>query len=772
MSSFRLKTWFTFLDRNMGFTIINLTGFSVSLMFVILSSLYLRQEFNVDKFHEKRDRLFVLTSEDARNWAVRVLPDLKERFPEIESYAVVSQRDLTLDTGTEKTKIEAFTATQDFFHMFSFPFVEGDPDNQLRNPNDITLTESFARRLFGDEPAIGKSLNLDGEEFTITGVARDFEKTHFVNHDMIVRLDKVDHWRAEHYGNASFLAYVLIRENADFHSRLDDAAQFLKGHWWLYRNGLSKEVRLLPIDQAYYYEKGRWGEVKANSKRFLLILGATSLIVLLFAVINYANLSTAQSGFRAREAASRRLFGGTRRGLFLGYITESVCFCTGAFLIAFLLASMVQPAFNDLMQSNISVVGQLTPAFVLVCLIFIIVVGVISGIAPALIISRHKPIEVVKGEFTRKTKMTYSRLFIGFQFCLTIVLVGCMITIMRQTDYLRKMPVGYDRGQLLYMGNTLRNDRLPGLRERLMQVPGVELVSFTAGSPVDGGNNQTIYYDDTKTSVSFQVFEVDSCFFPMMDFEMVRLTGVKSDDAVWINETAARAMDILESGDTFKMIDMLSVAGIVKDFHYYDMINDIKPLIIRVVSADTEGRWNGDGFWNILVKINSGDHAETFRLVREAYLEYNGGLPFDIAFADQTFSEFYEKEDRTFTIIAWFSILAIVISSLGLLAMATYFVRQRSQDIAIRKVFGSDNRQMFERLIWNFLKIVAVSFAIAVPVIWFVMSEWLKGYAYRIALGWTIFALAGFVVFAIAFAAISGQIIRAANANPVDALKN
>lgn len=767
MNSFRLKSYLTFLGRNKGYTAINLFGFSVALMFVILLGIYSLRENSVDRFHAKKDRIFALTSPSEgmmmNHWGGLIASELSARYPEIEAATRLYKESQAVDTPQGKIGAEVLTADSTFFNIFSFTLLQGLPEEQLRTKNEVTLTRSFAMKLFGRVDVVGEGITMAGEPYVISGVAEDFENSHIPNPDIVARMEALrGGYGIDHNQSANFPTYVMLHEGADLSPRLGEMADHLKSYYWIFENGLSDEVRLEPLTESYFGSAMYNGHIlRGNSRTLLRVLMAVALIVLLFAVINYVNLSVAQSGFRAREAATRRLLGGTRGGLIGGFLVESLFFLSTAFAVALFFAALVEAPFNQLMQSEISVASLFSGYAWTTMIAFVVILGLISGIFPAIVVSRYQPIEVVRGELTRKTRMIYSKLLIGLQFCLTIVLIGCTLIVGRQVHYMRTTPLGFDKEQLIFLENVTPRDQLPGLREHLLRVPGVEVVSFTAGSPFDGGNNMTVTYDDGQV-ISFQQFIVDTFFMDMMKLEVLSRTGFAGDSAMWINQQAVRELDDKLTGDHFQMYKREVVAGVLKDFPIGSLQQAIPPVVIRVKrSLQT---------WNILVKINSSDPAATFEAVQAAYTDYNGGEPFEAEFADARIDKWYEQWRRVGAMIGAFCLIAILISAMGLLAMATYFMRQRQREIAVRKVFGSTNDEVLGRLIFGYLRIVAVAFVVAVPVIWMFARGWLQLFAHRISPGWLVFVLCGLIAGAIALAAVYWQSRRATNANPVETL--
>ncbi len=773
---FSLKSYFVFLGRNKAYAAINLVGFSVALMFVVLLGLYVAGESRADNFHEKGERIYRMLNDEARasQWPVPVGDDVAGRYPEVESYVRAWWGNMVVSVGSgggEKFRVGALYVDPTFFSVFSFPLEEGERERQLRAATDVTVSREFADKLFGPgEEAVGKAVTIDDEQHIVTGVVGDFGKSHLKTPDIIVSFrDHIDPWYFEHgYDAANFQLYLLVREGADLHPKLGEMADWFRTFFWTYMNGMSKEVILEPITESYFNGRPNYGH--SGDRQLIWLMGVATLAILLFALINYVNLSVALSGFRAREAATRRLLGGTKVQLVGSYVAESVVFCLMAFVVGLGLAGAFQGVFNGVMEADVSVMEVVrTPIYILMVMGLVVVLGAVSGLFPAMVVSRYKPIEVVRGELTRKTKMTYSRLFIGLQFLLTIVLIGCAMTIRKQTEYMMTKDLGFDGRQLIHLENTVYAENIPGLRDRLMQVAGVEKVAFSIGSPVTSGDNITATNDGEKP-LTFRMFWGDEEFMELFGIEVVSRTGNAADSAAWINQAAMKMLEFTPETDRlpFTINGIKAIEGTVRDFHVDDLTEEVRPVIIGVME-DSEGNYV-DHPWDIVVRIDTPDPAGTFEEVKKAYLEYNGGEPFEASFVDEIVEEWYEGQRKASVMVGWFSLLAVVLSAMGLVAMATYFMRQRAREIAVRKVFGATSGQVLERLVAGFLRIVLVAYVLAVPVIWWLMSRWLTTFAYRIPLEWTIFAAAGVIAGAIAVGAVMWQSLKAARTNPVETL--
>ncbi len=775
MNSFRLKSYFTFLGRNKLFTSINLFGFAVSLAVVILLGLYIQNQTSYDKFHKDRDRVWKLSRDGGSAFSAPIAADVKNRYPdEVEAITRVGYYStIRLQKDQEQIRASTLAVDSTFFNIFSFPLLEGDPASQLRTREEVTITRSFATKMFGEGPALGKTLKVYAMEDTIacvvTGVATDFKNSCIPNRDILVRFDKyTNRGYLESYGSCNWEIFLKTAPGTDLQSKMPDLAEHFKTYFWIFEDGISKEAFLEPITDCYFDGNTMTGI--HTSRTFLTLLGAAALAILLFAMINYVNLSVAQSGFRAKEAATRRLLGSSPGGLFAGFITETIIFCVIAAALGVVLASVAEPGFNKMMGTQMSVGEVLSWGYLLAGLAGAVVLGVVSGIVPSLVVSSHKPVEVVRGTFTRKTKMVYSRVLIVFQYCITIVLLGCAVTIMRQTKFMRTTDLGFNKENVVWMDCVLGNEKLAGLRDRLEQIPGVEAVSYCSGCPSDGGNNNTITYESGQT-VSFQIFFGDSLYMDMLGIEVLRSTGIKDSKACYLNETAFKELNLPDSATMFEMYDsQVPLAGIIKDFHFRPLSQKIDPCIVGFYTGDYNTLFSGSGAWTTLVKIAAANPAQTYDQVKAACLDYGGGRPFDSGFIDAVINSWYDDQQRTYTIIGSFAVIAILIAALGMLAMATYYLRQRTAEIAIRKVFGSTDGEVLRKVIMNFMRMVVAAFVIAVPVIWYAMERWLAGYAYRIPLDWTIFALAGLAAFAVALVAVFWQSWKATTANPVDSL--
>lgn len=767
---FDFRAFLNFLGRNKLYTAINIFGFSISLMFVILLVTYTRQEYAVDQFHSNKERIFRLCDETDACFAPLIGRDLKARYPEIETYVRLFETDEVATTGERHLKAKILLSDPDFFRMFSFRLAEGDTAQVLRSKNGALLSESFARNLFPEGDYLDKTVTIKGESVPVTGILRPFGNSQFVTPDVMLSFEEwaplVYGWDGvlkRGYASASFPLYLMLKPHADLSAKMPDMLSHLKTYYWPYKDDHARELTIIPLTEVYLSNPLYASEqIRIGSKTLINTFFSVAMLILLFAVINYINLSTAQSESRAREMAVRRLLGCSRKALFTRLIVESVLLCILSLLIALLLAGIAEPIFNRILQTHISVSNLFSASNLGIGVVAIILLGLLTGVIPASVITRARPIDVVRGSFRHKTKMVYNKILIGFQYLITIVLLGCTLTMSRQIDMMLHADLGFDTANKLYLSiPDLNPGQSAGLKNQLLQIAGVENVALVRGVPMLGSNNTSDTWHDRP--ISTQRFEGDSSYLKIMGFHILRDNRTDDRKAIWLNETAMQAMELPDSASYCEYFKC-PIAGIVQDFRYRDLTHPAEPCIIEHMQ---DNYWP----WACIIQLTNLDSPVTLRTIERVYREYTGGMPCEYKTYDEVMHQQYAAQQRMSDILFGFTLVAILISALGILAMATYFIRQRSMEIAVRKVFGSTNREVLQRLVLHFVRYVLAAFVIAVPVIWYLMHDWLSQYVLRIPLSWTIFALAGLTALAITVATVFGQSWRAANSNPVDAIK-
>lgn len=767
-----LKTFFKFLSRNKAYTAIDLFGLSVSLTFVILIAIYSAQEFSTDKFQEKGERVYFVGSEGVPCVGAAIPYMMKERYPEIEKVCplVVNQfSGMKAESEGKKLNANLMFADSTFFDIFSFPLLQGDAHNALVAQNNVVVSQSFARKLFGTEDVVGRGITIeDSLQMVVSGVVADLK------HSTIPEADIIMPWRTvakfnpslapDELNNAgSTTCAVLVHEGADFTSRAEDIAAWYKTFFWPYENGYWKEVRMESLANAYFSEWTSWPLLHGD-KTFVVVLVSVGVVILIFAILNYINLSVAQAGFRAKEMATRRLLGSTRAELFWRLIYESVLMCLFSLVVAIFLALAIAPEAGNLLQVKLDTSVLLSPLWIGAILAFVLLVGGVAGWLPAMMISAVKPIDAVHGTFRRQTKMVFSKVFITFQNFITIIMLSCSLVMILQINHLLHAPLGYNTKGVYCMVPS--NIDQQAFRDKLLSISGVNRVGISNGVPFLGSNNNTIPYvapDGTKTNISFQQYPMDSTTFEILGLKLLRDNHL-ANPKWYLNEEAMRQMSLSPDATDFRLLDeTIAISGIISDFHEGNITNRVAPVMLRFKRNDEPG-------WYMIAELQ-GDMYSTVKQIEEAYSEMTGGLEIMGGFLDEALQESFDFQIRLAKIVGAFTVVAILISLLGLLAMSTYFIQQRSLEVAIRKVFGSDNEQIMVRLVRTFLTYVGIAFILAVPVAYYFMRDWLSDYEYRISLSPWIFLAAGLFCLLISFLTVAGQSWKAANKNPIESMR-
>ena len=738
-------------------------------MFVLLLSIYIKQELSVDRFHKNKDRIYRLYREGGSTFAPSIGEYIKSRLPEVESYTRI--KDMSgnaIFPGNQKIILNYLLADSTFFSMFSFGLKEGTPGEVLKTKDRAVLSGSFANRMFGDEDPVGKSFELNNKLFIISGIIPDMpQNTHFKKFDAVITFDMLaEFWNYPElltsFSNSSFALYFLAKENSDLPSKAPLILGDFKKDYWLYQQDRIKELRFEPLSEVYFSDSGG-PAIRNNSKNAVFMFGGIALLILVIAIINYINLTVAQGGNRGKEIAIQKLMGGAKNALILQRITESVVLSLTGAVVAIWLAFIAEPFFNNQMDTVLNLKDQINGTFILPAFIIIVLIGIISGIIPALAATRFDPVGFVKGSYTFKTRTLYSKIFIAFQYTVAIILLVSTLTIIRQSEFMKNYDMGFNKENLFWMDYMIEPTRRAAFRDELKSIPGVEEVSYCRGMPIDGGNNQSFTYNDKP--VSFQEFYGDSLYLEVFGIRVKETGNAYSKDGVWINRTAVKLLELDENPTSFRFYNtMLPILGIVEDYNFRSLHQQVGAAIIRQLDENYAP-------WSIVVKISGSNIIETVRRIKEKQASFAGGLPMESGFIDSSIDQWYAREVKRSKLIGAFTLLSIIISSMGIFAMSLYYIQQKVKEIGIRKVNGAKVREVIAMLNSDFIKWVTISFIIACPVAWYAMHKWLENFAYKTTLTWWIFALAGGATLAVALLTVSWQSWRAATRNPVEALR-
>lgn len=769
-----LRTYFKFLSKNKLYTFVSVFGFSVSLMFVILLGVYTKQELSVDKFHEKKDRIYLMTHDYEAFFGNTVAPFVQEKCPEVEAFCRVQSRDVVVgDKDSEKISSEVLFADSTFFTMFSFNLIEGNPSQVLEAKQSVVVTQAFANKVFPGETPLGKTLKIDGMEHTVTGIMEEIpQNTHLPQAEAVVTYSSIvnywGNWILETSSNFGFTMYFLEKEGADLPSKTPMLLEEFKKEFWYYKNGFTDKLEFVPLEEVYFTVKN-FGQLtaKLNSRSQVSVYLTIAFLILIIATLNYVNMTMAQSGFRGKEAAIKKLVGSDRKSIISQLLGESLVMTVLTFGIGLLLAFAAEPFFNDVLTTRIELAKQLTLPIILVMTAAIIVISLIAGLVPALVISGFKPIEVVKGSFAKKVKMTYSKGLIIFQYIIAATLLICSFFIKQQSDYLINYEMGYNQERIFSMYVGLDTVQTHGFKDKLLAMPEIECVSYSSGTPMDRGNNYSFEKDGEQYST--QEIIVDDEFFNLYGITYEPAGEPFTEKSLLINKALLNTplADKINKTIDLGYNERFPFTGLLSDFHLGSLNDDRKLLRIKKLSS-------GMRPWSISVKVSEGaDLFSTAEKVEKEYIAYTGGeRPSEPVFVTDIVKQWYVKEQKLSKIISAFTLLTILISVMGVFAMSLYMIRQKEKEIGIRKVNGATVKQVLFMLNKETQFRVLIGFIIASPIAYYAINRWLQDFSYRISLNWWTFALTGVIIALLTLVSVSYLTWKAARANPVKTLKS
>ena len=771
-----MKSFWNFLRKNKLYAAVNLVGLTVSMAFVLLLAVYIQRQLTTDSFQQNADRIYVVANEDNVTMGYWLDKHLKNNFPEIEKGCCVANIASAAAFNIDGERVYGSTMAADstFFEMFSYDLLEGNKADWRVSQDRCMVSREFANAHFGDKDPLGQiiSFNYDGSfQLTVCGVYEDFGNSILKAPDVLIRGDimpKINSSHDEFMSNAGGgICFVMAYPGADLQARHSDILDWCEENFWVYKSQYDK-VRIIPLRDMYFLNEGiRYGSdtIQFGNRSFVNLLLAMCILLLAFAVLNYINMTTALTGFRAKEMATRRLVGSDKRSIFLKVISESTLICGISMLLAILLAEALSPLASQILKYQVSIFKAVMPVNVLLVLGFIALLGVLSGIVPALLIQQAQPIEIVRGTLRLKTKTVYSKVIIIVQNVVAVVMLVSALTMGLQIRHMISADLGYNTKDILVVDNAFgQTGQIRPLLDRLRAEPCVEEVGQGDGIPLGGTNNLTMEMPDGHW-VSFQQIQGDDKYFDILGLK------VKQDNhqrAWWLNEYAFKQIGIEETATEFQSAKngTRQIGGIYYDFKIRPLEEDQSAAMIY-----NRGENPDDDYpWILLVKT-TGDQAAAKKQVEAACKEVFPDRLFEAQYIEEMIEDGFADESRVLNIVLIFTLLFILMSALGLFAMSSYYMQQEIRSVSVKKVFGADYSGVLKELVLSFMKMVGIAFVIGVPIAWFIMNRWLSGYGHRIDLYWWIFALAGLTVAFIAAISVLYQSIKTARTNPAEALK-
>lgn len=794
-----MKYFFRFLKNNPLYAVINVVGLALSLMFVILIGDYTYRQFSIDKWHRNHERIYVLGTEN-RN-SLMSWPDcahsLKDRYPEVEDVCCVymhngkiKHEDRVYGEAQGDNAGNIMLADSNFFRFFDFKMIEGDRETALDSPEKCVVTESLAKALFPDGNALGQPLQIEGTRYvfvsddngdpydsslvyTVSGVIKDLDKTVFLNETAVIanfeRAPQVLGYRLRNDlmvsgPLGSTLSFLMMRPGANLDDKIDDLTDYCTENIPMFDFYGKTSATLIPLDDLMFAPQNTGAGLQTGDKSLLGILLAVVLAILMFAVTNYINLTVANTGFRAKEMATRRLLGSNGLGISLELIGESTLMVFISFIIGGALALLLEDKMAVLFKGKIDILKDINLATVSVSLVFIILTGVISGIMPTVSLSRYKPIDVVKGSFRYHSKMVLSRIFIILQNVITMTMITATLTILLQMSHLVKAPLGYNTENIFRVSS----DNPEVLRNALKSQSFIQGIGSFSGTSLDGNYcSMSTRKDKDNNNLLVYLTTWDKEFIDIMGINLVKDNHL-SGDVKYINEELAGKLSLGdgESEVTWGDGKVMQVAGIFSNFHMTNILDPYQPFLISVKDTDEIEDPN------FMVKTDGSPDAR--KKFCDLIKEVDGtteDLDWKVQSIESTVKASLTEEKNTMRIVSIFTGVAVLISILGFIGMSLFFIRQRKKEIGVRRIMGSTTNEVLSLLLTKFCAPLLVSFIFAVPLSWFIMDKWLESFSYRIGLSPWIFIASGAVSLLIAVVSIFFQTLHAAHSNPADAIR-
>lgn len=797
--------WRNLIKQKM-YSSIKIGGFAIGIAACLLIALFIKDELSYDLQYADGDRIYRVVEaynyhgESGRDvwFQAPFAKALKEDFPEIEKVGRYNSselfgagnKEIRRSDKTENTYEEGFVYfDQELLDIFKFPMIYGNLAHALDKPNSIVITRRKADKFFPHEDPVGKTLILNNDEknpYMIGGVIEDFPANSHLQFDFLMTLTGVEFWKGEQsfWGATNYPTYILLRPGTDaaqFQKKLSLVIEKYILPDWLEQGradakNMAKSVwyELQPVKDIHLYSSGIHDPVSHGDIRFIWLFAAVALFILLIAIINFVNLSTAKSANRAKEVGLRKTVGSYRSNIINQFLTESILYSFVSFAFGLLLAWMLLPYFNTLSAKSIPFPWsqwQLFPMIIIAALI----VGLLAGLYPSFYLSSFKPASVLKGNISRGSKSSTLRsTLVIFQFTTSIVLIIATVVIYRQVHYILNKNAGFDKDQvLLIQGTHTLDQNIKPFKNELLQLSSVKSATISDYLPINGTKrNGNGFWNEGKSkvdkSVGAQVWITDPDYIKTMGMKIMEgrtfSPDIASDSsAIIINQSMMKELGLKDPiGKRIQNWQVYTIIGVIEDFHFESMREKINPL----------GMVLGISPGIVSVKINAGNVSSTLHSIESVWKKFSPNQPIRYAFMDESFARMYDDVQRMGSIFTTFAVLAIIVACLGLFALSAFMVEQRSKEISIRLVLGASLNSIFNLLTLNFLRLVLISIILAGPIGWYVMQKWLEDFTYRTKITWDIFMFSGATAILIALSTVSYQAARAAFMNPVSNLKS
>lgn len=776
------------ISRNKGFTIINIAGLAIGLAASLLIMLWVQDELSYDRFHENGESIYRVEEDQfysGERYHVTVTPHpsgpvWKERIPEIVDQTRINRMQRILFRRGENVFFESSVVAADsgLFTIFTLPFVSGDPSTALSAPHSIVLSEELAAKYFGDDNPIGQTITLENRfQFTVTGVMRDIPRNSLFTFKCVLPYSFLREIGAtnDSWGSNSILTFVRIAEGSDIESinrKLTDVVLE-------YLPQTQTKYLLFPFQDIHLHAQFGYGENRGPVIA-VLVFALIAFFVLLIACINFVNLATAKAASRSKEIGVRKVAGADRKSLIFQFMSESFLLVTASMIIALLLVGLSLNAFNNVSGKSFTLSDLFQFRFLFSLLAVGLLSGFLSGIYPALYLSSFKPVSVLKGEtVSGKGNGRLRKILVVIQFSLSMLIATTAIFMNQQLKFLRNKELGFEKKDLICipMPRDMK-EKYYSLKSELLKETLITGVTASRVNPVNIGSNSggaNWPGKDPEKSVLIGTNGVDYDYLETMKMQLVSgrnfsrdFPGDMARDTTGnflVNEEVVKIMNIGDPvGTSFSFLGLNgTIVGVLKNFHFKGADQPIEPMAFALA---------GTRFLDfILIRLTPGKTEESIKAVEKGWNELIPEFPLHYTFVEQDYENLFRSEMRLTDLLKYFTMLALIIASLGLYGLSAYSTERRSNEIGIRKIMGADSSSVIFTMAREFLMLVLISIIISLPVGWFIVKKLLEQFAYRIDPGLIVFVLIGAGALIIALLTVSFQAFKASRINPVDALK-
>jgi putative ABC transport system permease protein len=764
------------------FSFINVVGLATGLACALFIFLWVSDEVKKDRFHADIDRIYHVVlnlhnPEGTITWAITPGPlaeEIRSSIPEVELVAPVANDGPRLIQVEEKSYLsEGYFTHPDFFSIFSYRIVEGNDVNPLEDPSSIVLTKSLAEKLFGDESAVGKTVTLRSEnELHVTAVMEDVPKASSLGFEYIAHFDVHKRYRKQDWSNSDYPLFIKFQEDfnaAETQVKINKQVATTLG----YTEEESKrlEIYLQPFADRYLYAGFENGHPVTGRIKYVKIFSVVAVFILVVACINFTSLATARAGIRYKEIGVRKVVGARRRLIMTQFITESVLTAAVSMILALFIAELFMPFFNTIVSKDL-IIQYSRPGFMLPVILIVVSTGLLAGTYPAFTLSRVQPVSALKsGQVSVRGRFTLNRALVVFQFALSVVLVVSALVVGRQIAFIQSKSLGYNKENVMVMpARGIRDYNV--FKDQLLAIPGVSKVAFA--------NEEITNVQNQNSSFSWEGKPEDNRLYVrtvVVGYDFIETLGLKiaegrafsrdhNDTAnVIINQKLASLMNTDQPLGLSATQWGLNgkVVGIVEDFHIRSISESMDPVVLLF-----QPKWTG----RFYVRLDADKIQEAVSSIGTTWKTASPAYPFEYSFLDESFDRLYREEEVISTLSIVFTGMAILISALGLLGLAAYSTERKRKEISIRKVLGATVGGLLMRMSTEFLVLTCIALLIGCPVAYYLMAEFLSGYAYHVSIDYSIFVTTTVGLLLTTLLVISFQLIKAALDNPVNNLRN